>query len=313
MLVEKTQTVPPVSKKKVEDRQAELGKQSGLLTRNLAETILDTPAIRGMQGVIDAQDALIKKLNDLNKILMGNSSMPAAGTIHGEMDAPVKDSWKRAVRHSGAIADKQVTRTNIKGRVARVLFNAPRGKLTKYGVAKRAESGYPWVKTILQRLEGDGIIRGTQVIDFRGLMKWWRLHQPSPKYRDYLMRRPLKALDTKLDYALTSYYAEDKIQGYLFTSSLELHIRESDKRFWHELVMKKGASAGKGDVRLISGDEHVFYGSFMVDGVRLASIPQIMLDLYDLGGAAHEAADMIMEKWEKEATVTEPRPPHYPQ
>ena len=69
---------------------------------------------------------------------------------------------------------KTETRTRIKGRIARILLNTPDGSLTKYRVAKLAECGYPWTHTILKRLEGDGIVKGTGVVDFGALFSWWR-------------------------------------------------------------------------------------------------------------------------------------------
>ena len=58
---------------------------------------------------------------------------------------------------------------------------------------------------------------------------------------------------------------------------------------------------GKGNVRILIGDDHVFYKSFKVDGFSLVSVPQITYDLYQEGNVGIEAADMLLEKMEKGA------------
>ena len=84
---------------------------------------------------------------------------------------------------------KKETRTNIKGRVARILFNESNGTLTKYRIAKLADSGYPWIHNLLKKLEEQGIIQKTRIRDFKALMTWWKRWQPIPKYREYMVQR----------------------------------------------------------------------------------------------------------------------------
>ncbi len=130
---------------------------------------------------------------------------------------------------------KKESRTNIKGRVARILFNDPNGKLTKYRIAKLAESGYPWIHSILKKLEEQGIIQKTKVKSFKSLMTWWKQWQPFPEYREYMIQKPLELLkETNLEYALTTYQAENKVQNYLFPSRTDIYIHTSDKLKKHE-------------------------------------------------------------------------------
>lgn len=189
--------------------------------------------------------------------------------------------------------------TNVKGRVARILFNNPKGTLTKYRIAKLAGATYPWIHTLLRKLEKLGFIQQTKIIDFKGLMKWWLQYQPPPKYRSYMIQKPLELLrEADLQYALTTYQAENMVQNYLFPSRTEIHIRLEDKQKWHELLAKKGLVGG-GNVRIYYGDDHVFYNSFERRGLTLASIPQLIFDLYSEKVFCVEAADMLLEKEEK--------------
>lgn len=196
---------------------------------------------------------------------------------------------------------KQESRTNIKGRVARILFNHPDGKLTKYRIAKLAESGYPWIHNLLKQLEEQGIIQKTRVKNFRALMDWWKRWQPIPEYREYMIQKPLEVLqETNLEYALTTYQAENKVQSYLFPSRTDFYIHADDKQEWHRLLTQHGL-VGKGNTRVLIGDDHVFYSSFKVENLTLVSIPQIIFDLYSEGSVGIEAGDMLLEKVEKDA------------
>ena len=196
---------------------------------------------------------------------------------------------------------KKEIQTNIKGRVARILLNEPNGTLTKYRIAKLAESGYPWIHNLLKKLEQQGIIQKTKVKNFKSLMEWWKRWQPTPDYRDYMIQKPLELLqETNLEYALTTYQAENKIQNYLFPSRTDIYIHPSDKLKWHELLVQNGL-VGKGNMRILIGDEHIFHKSFKVKNFTLVSVPQVILDLYNEGGVGIEAGDMLVEKMEKDA------------
>ena len=190
---------------------------------------------------------------------------------------------------------KHAIPTNIKGRVGRILLNDPSGTLTKYRVAKLAGGGYPWIHRLLKALEEQGIISKTRVTDLKLLMEWWQRWQPAPKYREYMIQRPLDVIrGAGLDYALTTYQAENRIQSYLFPSRTDIHVRPKDGNRWHKLLVRDGL-VGRGNVRVLTGDEHVFYGSMVIDGLTLVSVPQLILDLYNEGGSCVEAGDMLLE------------------
>ena len=100
---------------------------------------------------------------------------------------------------------------------------------------------------------------------------------------------------TSLKYALTTYQAETLTQNYLFPSRIDLFVREEDVEKWHTLFTKNGLT-GKGNVKIIIEDEHVFYKSKQKKGFKVVSIPQLIVDLLKEGGVAEEAAIMLMRK-----------------
>ena len=191
---------------------------------------------------------------------------------------------------------KTECRTRLKDRISRVLLNSPQGNLTKYRVAKHSGAGYPWTHKLLRRLEGNGLIEGTRVVDMEGLISWWRRWRLPFECRDYMVKKPLSLLaGSGLQHAATTYLAERMVQDYLFTSRIDVYVRREDMAKWHELIVEDGLVGG-GNFRLLFGDDHVFYKSLSVEGVTVVSLPQIIADLYDVGGACVEAADMLVER-----------------
>lgn len=191
---------------------------------------------------------------------------------------------------------KTECRTRLKDRIARVLLNSPRGDLSRYRVAKLAGAGYPWTHKLLRRLEGEGLVEGTRVVDMGGLVSWWRRWRPPFERRDYMVKRPLQLLaGSGMQHAATTYLAERMVQDYLFTSRTDVYVRREDTARWHDIIVEDGLVGG-GNLRLLYGDDHVFYKSLSVEGVAVASMPQIIADLYDAGGVCVEAADMLLEK-----------------
>lgn len=191
---------------------------------------------------------------------------------------------------------KTECRTRLKDRIARVLLNSPHGDLSKYRVAKLAGAGYPWTYKLLRRLEGERLVEGTKVVDFDGLIGWWRRWRLPFEHKEYMVKNPLSLLAcSRLQHAATTYLAEKMVQEYLFTSRIDVYVRSADRERWHELIVEDGLVGG-GNFRLLFGDDHIFYKSFNVDGVTVVSLPQIVADLYDMGGVCIEAADILIGK-----------------
>jgi hypothetical protein len=103
-----------------------------------------------------------------------------------------------------------------------------------------------------------------------------------------------------MKYALTTYSAENLVQGYLFPSRVDFYIDPADLKKWHLLLSEKGL-VGKGNVRILMTDNHVFYNSFVKNGLMIVSMPQLIVDLLVEGVVAVEAAEKLLEKEEENA------------
>lgn len=191
---------------------------------------------------------------------------------------------------------KTECRTRPKDRLARVLLNSPRGDLSRYRVAKLVGGAYQWTHELLRRLEAQGLVEGTRVVDYDGMFEWWRRWRPPFERRAYMVKSPLSLLaDARMDYAATTYLADYKIQAYLFVSRYDVYVRREDAQRWHEMIVRDGLVGG-GNLVLMYGDDHVLHGSFRTGGVTVASVPQVAADLYDAGGPCVEAAGMLVER-----------------
>ena len=184
----------------------------------------------------------------------------------------------------------------VKERIIRTLLNNPTGTLTKYRVAKEAGASYSWAHEFLGNLERGGYVEGTKVMDYRGLIVHWLSLRRRPRKRDYMVQDPLRLLiDADMKYAVTSYQGETLVQGYLFPSRVDVYVRGEDQRRWHKLLSEYGL-VGKGNVRTLVDDEHVFYNSQSVRNINVVSTPQLILDLLIEGGPSAEAAEMLLGK-----------------
>jgi hypothetical protein len=187
-------------------------------------------------------------------------------------------------------------RGKVRDRILRVLANAPSGDMSKYEIAKQADATYPWVREFFIKLEEMGLVKGTRVLDYPALLHYWQSVHVKRKTREYMVKEPLKFLkDNKLPYALTTYQAENLIQSYLFPSRVDVYIIEDDWKQWHDMISKKGL-VGRGNMRLLLADEHVFYRSFEKDDLKIVSTPQLIVDLMIEGGVCVEAAELLIKK-----------------
>jgi len=192
-------------------------------------------------------------------------------------------------------------RGTIRERIIRVLLVEPNGSLTKYQLAKKAESSFPWAHEFLNKLEEQNFVKGTTVIDFPGLANYWLQTKNKPEKKEYMHKDPISIIrKAKLAYALTTYQAENLVQHYLFPSRIDLYIRKEEAERWHQLLTNKGL-VGKGNVRLLITDPHVFYGSSKRQNLTVVSIPQLIVDLLEEGGVCAEAAEKLIKKVEQHA------------
>ena len=180
-------------------------------------------------------------------------------------------------------------------RILRALLSSKEA-LSKSELSKRAECTRQWVILFLKELEKKRLVKGTSSIDRKKLLQYWvSISKKLKKYRSYMVKEPLDLLKkTKLEYALTTYQAENIVQHYLFPSRVDLYIKESDLDSWHSLMTKNGLY-GKGNVRLIIADEHAMHGKRIINGLSIVSMPQLIIDLANEGGPCKEAAEMLMK------------------
>ncbi len=187
-------------------------------------------------------------------------------------------------------------RGKVRDRILRVLTNNPTVDMSKYEISIQARATYPWVREFLLKLEEMEIVKGTRVMDYPALLRYWQSVNIKSKYREYMVKEPLKLLkNSKLPYALTTYQAENLIQNYLFPSRIDIYIKEDDWKHWHDMISKKGL-VGKGNMRLLLADEHVFYKYFEKNGLKIVSTPQLIIDLMSEGGVCVEAAELLIKK-----------------
>jgi hypothetical protein len=182
-------------------------------------------------------------------------------------------------------------------RIIRVLLNDPDGSLTKYRVSKLAGSSIGWTMEYLKKLESEGYIKGTRVVKFEELVEYWADNANRPKVMKFHVRSPRDVLkDIGFDYALTTYLADNAYIHYLFPSRWDLYIDRADISRWKETLTKHGL-VGAGNMRLLLHDEHAMYGKLKLDGLWIASQPQVMVDLKLEGGVCGEAYEILVNEY----------------
>lgn len=187
-----------------------------------------------------------------------------------------------------------------KERIIRVLLNHPEDDLTKYRLAQLAETSEPWTRQYTEKLEEKGLITGTEVGAAADLYQVWLEQRIEPNQVEISLQQPMDLLaDTDLEYALTTYQAENLHQGFLFASSTDFYISHEDISNWLEVVEEKGLLGG-GNTRIRVLDEHVFYNQREVDGFLTVSVPQLILDLLAEGGPCEEAAEKLIDSYHGE-------------
>jgi len=195
-------------------------------------------------------------------------------------------------------------------RIIRVLLTYPKGSISTYQIAKESKTSRSWTIEFLQKLEKTGLItkihsisknkrefEGAEIIDIIGLFSYWIEISRTPYIRSYNVKNPLEILkNTNLKYALTTYQAETLAQNYLFPSRMDFYILKNDVNKWEKLLLKDGL-VGAGNVKIIIGDEHVFYKNRKRKGYRIVCYPQLIVDLLKEGGIAIDAANLLIRKW----------------
>lgn len=183
-----------------------------------------------------------------------------------------------------------------KERMLRVILQNPDGEMSRYRVAQNTKASEPWVHEYFDRLEDKGIIEGTRVRDFERIFKEWLEVRIEPARFQVSFQEPLKLLESiDLDYALTTYQAEQLFSGHLFPKKTEFYIQPKEREEWKNFIEEKGLIGG-GNTTILLTDPHVFYERRKNEGLNTVCLPQLIIDLLAEGGPAIEAAEMLAEK-----------------
>jgi hypothetical protein len=178
-----------------------------------------------------------------------------------------------------------------------MLLNHPKGELSRYELAKRADISTSWAYDYIDTLAGDNLVDETAVVDPRALYERWQETRIQPNTVQVALQQPLDRIkESGLDCALTTDEAEQLHQGFLFASSTAIYVREDDIEDWLNLIEQHGFVGG-GNTELRATDEHVFYNTATVDNLVTVSIPQLIVDLLDEDGPATEAANRLMNQY----------------
>lgn len=182
-------------------------------------------------------------------------------------------------------------------RIIRVLLNNPDGGLTKYRVAKLSECSIGWTMEYLGILEKKKLVKATKVRNFGALIDFWSEISRRPRHYDFFVAEPEKLLAaTDLEYALTTYKAENLLNHYLFPARTDVYINADDFAKWKKAIIGAGGLVGSGNFRLLVGGGHALYNRSRIKGLWVASLPQVLLDLKREGGAAAEAYEMMVKR-----------------
>lgn len=186
------------------------------------------------------------------------------------------------------------TRGVKKERILRVLLNHTDDEPTKYRIAKEVGASESWVLNYTKKLEERGLIENTTVLDPRSLYREWQnIRVPQNQVSVSLQQSMNLLQETDLDYALTTYEAENLVQGFLFPSTTEFYIRPDDAVDWTQIIEDNGLLGG-GNTRIRVTDDHVFYKTERRGNHSIVSTPQLIVDLLEEGGPCEEAAEKLL-------------------
>lgn len=184
-----------------------------------------------------------------------------------------------------------------KERLHRVLLNHPDGELSRYELTQRAAVSKGWAYEYFNQLESKGFLHEATVQDPEGLYHHWLETRIEPNAVRVSFQQPLTQIrEAGLDYALTTTEAEQVHQGFLFSSSTDLYVREADIPTWLDVIEETGLIGG-GNTEFRATDDHVFYNAQTVNDVTTVSIPQLIVDLLAEDGPAVEAAHRLMTNY----------------
>lgn len=190
-------------------------------------------------------------------------------------------------------------RDNAKSkRIILELLHCPGGGLSKYRISKDTQTNISWVIEFLKKLEKQGIIKGTKVLDINKLIEHYLSLDAKQQYFDFHILQPLEYLKAaKKAYALTTYAAENLLSHHLFPSRTDAYVKEEDIARWKAELFKKGL-IGSGNFRLIiAKDDYLFKFVHEIKKLKVVSVPLLLIDLKREGGVCLEAYNYLVKKY----------------
>jgi energy-converting hydrogenase Eha subunit H len=183
-------------------------------------------------------------------------------------------------------------------KIIKVLLDSPDGTLTKYKLAKISNTSIPWTIQFLKKLEIEGIVEKTKVIDFDKLIDYYiKIDKKYEKYYFHISN-PLDFFkETNLDYALTTYAAENIINHHLFPNKFHVYIAKEDYVKWKKLILTNGLIGNGNVILIISKDKDVFKEAKKIKDIKVVSIPQLLIDLKKEGGVCIEAYNILLDRY----------------
>ncbi len=181
-------------------------------------------------------------------------------------------------------------------RIVKHLLEKPGGEWTRYGLAKASGCSWQWAIELLGKLEERGLVSGTKVVDPMALLRYAASVAPPPtRTVECYHTRPVNLIrSSKVDYAITTTYAENEFTHLLFKTRCDVYVSEATMNLLWRRVADEGL-LGRGNLRLmIPADPRVISEASLVHGIRIVSREQLMVDLMREGGVCVQAVEEMV-------------------
>lgn len=185
--------------------------------------------------------------------------------------------------------------------------NPPAPPASMNALAKNADASFAWVHEVVTDLSERGWVKtegAVEITDAVSFFDWWGQNRTKPTAHRFHVPDPAETAEQLLhehgiDHAITTYFAENAIQGHLFPRRLDTYVRGEDLEHAREAVLELGGSVGGTTLRLLTGDDSVVDEAVVGRGpaeLLYAPLPQVIVDLITEGGSAREAADLLIQR-----------------
>ncbi len=183
-------------------------------------------------------------------------------------------------------------------------------------IAKEADTSVGYTHAVLTTLTNMQYLRRSENYKLRlmnaGLLlkRWAAYHQYSSgntflqyytfekEIDSFLSQIPEKL---KNEYALTLFSGAWLVSPYVRPADIHFYVKTTldAEKIAKQLEIKP--TAGTGNIKIvIPNDEGVFYGTRTIDGVKVVSNVQLIIDLWNFSSRGEDAAKSIYELWEKD-------------